>query len=204
MDGLNSRLGDVTEKKLEKLDRLEGKLDNSSNSVLKGGMRDLSMKYRIENKINILNKKYKIILKYIYGNEILKGDYRGLSDSRSIDKGGDLRGGGDDSRSIDKGGGGDRGLSDRRGDTSSNDRVLDNVRDRFILLGHDILFPLDKFKLIPYFGIFFDFLHNFNDINLSFGLKFMILNIAISIPIITKINSKILINFHKRNFYFTI
>ncbi|EAN31536.1 putative integral membrane protein [Theileria parva strain Muguga] len=143
------------------MNKIKYKSDSPASEGGKG-LNTPNLCYRVQSKVDVtLGSKCKMLFKYLYGNEMLNGDYRGLGHNKP--------------------------------------------KDAFFIAGHDFVIPITfRFKLIPYFGVFLDLIHStgnaIKDLDLSFGLKLMVLNIAISVPLLTKLNSTFIFNnFSKEN-----
>ncbi|BAM42348.1 conserved hypothetical protein [Theileria orientalis strain Shintoku] len=68
----------------------------------------------------------------------------------------------------------------------------------FLAASHDLSVPVTfKFKIVPYVGVFVDLLFksmNAEDLDVSLGVKFTVLNLTLSIPVLNKVKTSYVLN----------
>ncbi|UKK02493.2 hypothetical protein MACK_002586 [Theileria orientalis] len=68
----------------------------------------------------------------------------------------------------------------------------------FLVASHDLSVPVTfKFKIVPYIGLFMDMLfksRNLEDLDVSLGVKFTVLNLTLSIPVLNKVKTSYVLN----------
>ncbi|UKJ89483.1 hypothetical protein MACJ_002734 [Theileria orientalis] len=72
------------------------------------------------------------------------------------------------------------------------------VEKPFLVASHDVSVPVTfKFKIVPYIGVFVDLLfksRSVEDLDVSLGVKFTVLNLTLSIPVLNKVKTSYVLN----------